>query len=200
MSSCEIFEKLGMFEECVECLQTAGHIDKAKNQLNNILNIKAFQKAVAINKYTPDPWFTMGCAYMKLNDLKNATNCFSTVVSIDEQQGESWANLSGCLMKQGKKLEAYSTLDQAVKYCERNWRIWQNLLYISLSNKKFYKYFECIERITGLGHKDVVDFEALSQAYKNVQKENIIVELKIFLKSIKGILETNLEKQIEFDI
>jgi tetratricopeptide (TPR) repeat protein len=47
-------------------------------------SIKAFQKATNINKFHSDTWFTMGCAYMKLNDLKNAANSFSTVVSIDE--------------------------------------------------------------------------------------------------------------------
>lgn len=65
----------------------------------------------------------MGCAYIRLNDLKNAAMCFSTVVSINESDGESWANLSSCLLKMGKKTEALSTLEQAAKYCERNWRI-----------------------------------------------------------------------------
>ena len=40
--------------------------------------------------------------------------------------------------------EAYSTLEQAVKYSERNWKMWANLMGVSLSVKQFYKYFECI--------------------------------------------------------
>lgn len=53
----------------------------------------------------------MGCAYIRLEDLKNAAICFSTVVSINESDGEAWANLSSCLLKQGKKTEALSTLE-----------------------------------------------------------------------------------------
>ncbi|KAL4464810.1 hypothetical protein ABPG74_011371 [Tetrahymena malaccensis] len=232
MSGCQIFERLGMHEECVECLQSAGHSDRAKKlaeQHLNVINyfqqkeiyfkiiqkqnptpkllciygeltkdikyfkqawklsgkkfaraqrslgrayfysnlfeksIRAFKKAVSINRYNTAPWFTMGCAYIKINDLQNATNCFSTVVSINESDGESWANLSSCLMKLGKKSEALSTLEQATKFCERNWRIWENLLYISLSNQKFYKYFECIEKLAGLNQKSVIDEETVAK-------------------------------------
>lgn len=74
-------------------------------------SINAFKKAVAINHYNAGPWFTMGCAYIRLDDMKNAAMCFSTVVGINEQDGESWANLSSCLLKLGKKAEALSTLE-----------------------------------------------------------------------------------------
>ncbi len=49
-------------------------------------SIKAFRKSIAVNSYQSDSYFTMGCAYLKLNDLDNAISCFSSVVSIDESQ------------------------------------------------------------------------------------------------------------------
>lgn len=42
MSGCQIFERLGMFEECVECLQSAGHIDKAKKLAEKHLEVITF--------------------------------------------------------------------------------------------------------------------------------------------------------------
>ena len=30
MTACSLFEKMELWEECVECLSVAGHIDKAK--------------------------------------------------------------------------------------------------------------------------------------------------------------------------
>ena len=49
--------------------------------------------------------------------------------------------------------EAYSTLEQGVKYSERNWKMWSNLMSVALSIKKFYKYFQCIEKIVDLDQK-----------------------------------------------
>ena len=60
--------------------------------------IKAFRKAVSINYYYPNIWFTLGCAYMQVNELDNASKAFSTVVTIDESQGEAWANLAAIFM------------------------------------------------------------------------------------------------------
>jgi tetratricopeptide (TPR) repeat protein len=89
----------------------------------------------------------MGCAYLKLNDSKNAIRCFSQVVTIDESQGEAWANLANSFLQEGRRAEAYATLEQAVKHCDRSWRMWSNLMLIALQNKKFYKFFECIEKV-----------------------------------------------------
>ena len=30
MTACSLFEKMELWEECIECLSVAGHIDKAK--------------------------------------------------------------------------------------------------------------------------------------------------------------------------
>lgn len=49
--------------------------------------------------------------------------------------------------------EAFSTLEQAVKFSEGNWKLWANLLTVSLAVKKFFKYFDAIERIVKLGHQ-----------------------------------------------
>jgi Flp pilus assembly protein TadD len=77
----------------------------------------------------------MGHCYQQLNDPNEAIRAYSTVVSIDESQGEAWANLASVFALIGKKAEAYSTLEQAVKHCENNWKIWHNLLFVSFSNK-----------------------------------------------------------------
>lgn len=52
--------------------------------------------------------------------------------------------------------EAYSTLEQAVKYSEGNWKLWSNLIAVSLVVRKFYKYFEAIEKVAKLGHQEVL--------------------------------------------
>ena len=54
-----------------------------------------------------------------------------------------------------------ATLEQAVKFCENNWRIWQNLMFISLQNKKFWKFLMGIEKLTQLNHRQLIDEDIL---------------------------------------
>jgi tetratricopeptide (TPR) repeat protein len=46
--------------------------------------VECYEKALAINKLYADAWFTMGCAYMRLEEWKGAVFAFGTAISIDE--------------------------------------------------------------------------------------------------------------------
>jgi len=59
-------------------------------------SIECYEKALAVNRLYPDAWFTLGCAYMKINDFKNAIYAFGNVVSIDDKQTDAWANIASC--------------------------------------------------------------------------------------------------------
>ena len=39
--------------------------------------IECYEKALAVNKLYPDAWFALGCAYMRVDDFKNAIYAFS---------------------------------------------------------------------------------------------------------------------------
>lgn len=42
---------------------------------------------------TPDPFFTMGCAYMKIGDWNNAIRSFSSVITINDTSADvTWIN------------------------------------------------------------------------------------------------------------
>jgi hypothetical protein len=61
------------------------------------------------------------------------------------------------------------TLEQAAKLCESEWRIWSNLMGVSIKIKKFYKYFECIQRLVALGQLELITYEVMAkvvQVYK----------------------------------
>jgi len=80
------------------------------------LAAESFIKATQANYYHPNTWFTLGCTYMRLNQFDKALKAFSETISIDDTQGEAWGNMASCYMYQKKMKEAYSTLEQAVRY------------------------------------------------------------------------------------
>lgn len=57
---------------------------------------ECYEKALAISRLYPDAWFTMGCAYMRLEDYKQAIYSFGVSISIDESNCEAWSNISTC--------------------------------------------------------------------------------------------------------
>ena len=81
---------------------------------------------------------------MNLKQFDKALKAFSECISIDQTQGQAWGNMASCYMHTKRLREACTTLEQAVKYSESNWKLWANLITVSLSVKKFYKYFESI--------------------------------------------------------
>lgn len=106
----------------------------------------------------------MGCAYLKLNESLKAIRSFSQVVTINNAQGDAWANMANAYLNLGKREEAFSTLEQAVKHNESSWKMWSNLMQVSFMTKKFYKFFECIQRIITLG-KGVINIYIFNYYY-----------------------------------
>ena len=84
---------------------------------------------------------------MRMNKLDEAVRSFGQCVTVDESNSEAWANLAGCLQQKGQLMNAMAMLEQAVKYNENDWRIWVNLMNLSLKNKKFNRFYLCIEKL-----------------------------------------------------
>ena len=54
-------------------------------------------------------------------------------------------------------------MEQAVKHAEGNWKLWSNLLSVSLSLKQFFKFFDCVQRIVQLNHVEVLTPQILAK-------------------------------------
>lgn len=218
LTSCEIFKKVDMLEECVECLAVSGLVKEAKELALELLNqpgrktpkllsilgelfqdtkyfkeswklskkkfprpqkalarhyfftakqpqkaIKCFGKALAINPYDPGSLFTMGCIQMSLNDCEAALKAFSAVVQIQEQNPEAWGNLASCFTRTGRKKEAFSCIQQAVKHNENSWKLWSNYMVFALELRKFSSFLESVRRLIELDQKEIIDSEVLTK-------------------------------------
>jgi tetratricopeptide (TPR) repeat protein len=102
-------------------------------------SIESYETALAINRLYGDAWFTLGCAYMRIEDWKGAIYSFGVAVSIDEHNHDAWCNISSCYLKQGKEKEAILCIEQALKQNRKNWKIWENYIIFSLETKNFHK-------------------------------------------------------------
>ncbi|RPA80153.1 TPR-like protein [Ascobolus immersus RN42] len=60
---------------------------------------ESLRKALKINPMYKETSFLLGCCYIELTNWDGAAECFSRVVSIDDTDGDAWANLATALMK-----------------------------------------------------------------------------------------------------
>ena len=70
------------------------------------LSIEYYDKTLDLNKLQKDCWFTKGCAHMRIKDYQGAIYAFGSFISIDDRNGEAWANLSNCYIAQKRYFDA----------------------------------------------------------------------------------------------
>lgn len=120
------------------------------------------EAALAIQPLKPDIWFTLAISYMRLEDWEKALRAFTRVTQqvlhhitsyyIREyvgvtagaclyaqvpDHGEAWGNIAAVHMRQRNPELAYPALQEGLKHKRENWRMWENLLYVSMDLKKF---------------------------------------------------------------
>lgn len=58
----------------------------------------AYSLSLKINALNHPSWFALGCAYLELQQFKNAVEAFSRCVQLDDQDAEAWSNLAAALL------------------------------------------------------------------------------------------------------
>ncbi|KAJ1735963.1 hypothetical protein LPJ61_000269 [Coemansia biformis] len=97
--------------------------------------VECYRKAVALNPLVENSWFVLGCAAMSTQEWRIAADAFLHVVGIDDNSGESWNNLATVYLRLGKDYQrrALHALRESVKFMPDSWRVWSNLMHVSMS-------------------------------------------------------------------
>ncbi|KAJ2711140.1 hypothetical protein H4R19_003392, partial [Coemansia spiralis] len=97
--------------------------------------VECYSKAVALNPLVENSWFVLGCAAMSTGEWRTAADAFLRVASIDEDNGEAWNNLATVYLRMGPDYQrrALHALREAIKFMRDSWRVWSNLMHVSMS-------------------------------------------------------------------
>ncbi|SAL97342.1 hypothetical protein [Absidia glauca] len=127
--------------------------------------IECYQKALSINPLFEGSWYVMGCAAMMLEQWDVGIKAFQRVVNLDNEQAEAWNNLSSIYVRTDRKLDAFLALKQACKLKFDSWKMWQNLLVVSVDIGQFADAIWAMQRVVDLRWEKVrdeaVDIEVL---------------------------------------
>lgn len=98
------------------------------------LAIEYLNDALSVAPLHFNCWFLYGCAGLESEQYELAAEAFTRCVSIDDQDGKSWSNLSTSLLRLNKKMEAFNALKKATALASEgnNWRIWENYVTVAM--------------------------------------------------------------------
>jgi len=123
-----------------------------KNRVEEAITF--YEKALEINPIFPNIWFTLGCAYLKMKNWEGAIKSFSSSIQIDDSSGESWANLASSFSQVKKNKEALKCLEEGFKKSRSNWKICENLIFLSIDCQDLNKLFFAISNMISLDKFD----------------------------------------------
>ncbi|KAH3898689.1 related to Essential for maintenance of the cell wall protein 1 [Saccharomycodes ludwigii] len=95
-----------------------------------------------------DTWYFYGCVALESGKMEVAAEAFSRCTALDDTHAASWSNLSAAYIKLGKLKEAHNCLSKALKTDSgKNWRIWENFLFVSTKLNEWEDVLNCCKQL-----------------------------------------------------
>ncbi|KAI7872363.1 hypothetical protein BDF14DRAFT_1752626 [Spinellus fusiger] len=140
-------------------------------------SIDCYQKALSINPLFEGSWYVLGCAAMQAEQWEVGMRAFQRVVALDQEQAEAWNNLSSIYLHLDRKPDAYLALKQATRINYSSWKMWQNLLYVSVDLGQFADAIWAMQRIVDM-RWDKVREEAVDVPVLRLIVESVVQNWK----------------------
>jgi hypothetical protein len=161
-----------------------------KNDLET--SLKYYDLALAINPLFPGIWFTVGCIHLRMKNWTQAVSAFSKALALDDTNAETWANLALAFHETGKLKESLKCLDEGLKRQRNNWKICENLMYISIDAKNINKLIFAMNHLFFLDKFERIKPDAyynLVSLFLKSEDEGVKSRLAYYKKKIYEIFE-----------
>ncbi|KAK4877079.1 hypothetical protein RN001_009585 [Aquatica leii] len=122
--------------------------------------IPHFEKSLSINPLQANVWLRYGFAALEMENWQDAATAYKRYTMLEPGNFQAWNNLAKAYVKLGNKYAAHQALHDAIKFNFDNWKVWDNLMAVSVDTKNFSDVVNAYHRILDLKEKHL-DLEVL---------------------------------------
>ncbi|KAJ2952850.1 hypothetical protein O0L34_g7215 [Tuta absoluta] len=115
--------------------------------------IPHFEKSVEINSIQERVWLRMAFAALETEKWELAAKAYRRYTYLQPNTFEAWNNLAKVYVKQGDKNRAYRALVEALRFNYDNWKLWENVIIVSMDTGHFEDVIRGVHRILDLQSK-----------------------------------------------
>ena len=110
-------------------------------------SIPLFEKSLELSSFQPLLILRLAFSSMEIENWDMAAKSYRNYCSFEMDNFEAWNNLANCYIKLGQKERAWRVLQEAVRCDFDNWKVWDNLMVISLDIGAFNEVIRSYNRI-----------------------------------------------------
>ena len=132
-----------------------------------------FEKSLNLSSFQPLLILRLAFSAMEIENWELAARSYRNYCSFEMDNFEAWNNLAKCYVKLGEKERAWRVLQEAVRCDFDNWKVWDNLMVLSLDVGAFNDVIRSYSRILDIKQTHIDDqvLSILSRAIINNQTD-----------------------------
>ncbi|XP_059057052.1 tetratricopeptide repeat protein 27 [Achroia grisella] len=133
--------------------------------------IPHYEKSVEINSIQESVWLRLGYAALMTENWETSARAYRRYTYLQPNTFEAWNNLAKVYVKQGDKNRAYKALMEALRFNYDNWKLWENVILVSIDTGHFEDVIRGCHRVLDLQHK-YEDIDVLSLLVRAIVQDN----------------------------
>ncbi|XP_063530950.1 tetratricopeptide repeat protein 27 [Cydia strobilella] len=150
--------------------------------------IPHFEKSVEINSIQESVWLRLGFAALEMDAWEVSARAYRRYTQLQPDTFEAWNNLAKVYVKQGDKGRAHRALMEALRFNYDNWKLWENVIIVSMDTGHFEDAIRGAHRMLDLQHK-FEDTEVLALLVRAVVQDKDDADGNSSARLRKRILE-----------
>nr|XP_026489913.1 tetratricopeptide repeat protein 27-like [Vanessa tameamea] len=132
--------------------------------------ISHYEKSVEINSIQESVWLRLGFAALEMEKWELSAKAYRMYTYLQPNTFEAWNNLAKVYVKQGDKNRAYRALMEALRFNYDNWKLWENVIIVSMDTGHFEDVLRGCHRILDIKSK-FEDIDVLSLLAKVIVED-----------------------------
>ncbi|CAH0604933.1 unnamed protein product [Chrysodeixis includens] len=115
--------------------------------------IPHYEKSVEINSIQESVWLRLGYAALMMENWETSARAYRRYTYLQPNSFEAWNNLAKVYVNMGDKNRAYRSLMEALRFNYDNWKLWDNVIMISMDTGHFEDVIRGVHRLLDIQHK-----------------------------------------------